>query len=355
MTVPPTAPPPLLLDLLRRHGRNLHSFMVLEPGLSTWAHPGGDAAVAYAARGGHWIAAGGPLCAPEHTIEVARGFAAAARAAGRGAAFFGVSQRLVDRLAGAPEFDALLIGQAPVWNPASWAQSLSKAKKLRNRLKSAQRASVIARRAEADEIAEGAPLRAAMGAIVEQWTEAHALPPMGFMVTLELFQNAPLRRYFVVEHEGRLAGFAVCVPIYGRNGWLVEDMMISSEAPAGSSETLVDAAMRSLAAEGAEVVSLGMVALAGLERAGDRHPVLTAILRTSARTMGWLYNFDGLYRFRDKMKPTEWEPVYLVTSGSVSWLTLRAVLMAFAEGWLPRFAFRVLGRWVRQRLTRSAP
>jgi phosphatidylglycerol lysyltransferase len=349
---PATPDPQLLLALLRQHGRNLHSFMVLEPGLSVWSTPARDAAVAYTARGGHWIAAGGPLCAPERTEEVARDFAAAARAHGRTAAFFGVSQPFVDRLAGSGEFDALSVGQAPTWQPARWDESLRKADKLRNRLKRAVRAGVRVRRAEADEVAEGAPLRRAMTEIVQHWAEAHALPPMGFMVTLELFQHAALRRYFVAEHEGRVCGFAVCVPIYGRGGWLVEDMMMAAGAPGGTSEALVDTAMRQLAAEGAQVVSLGMVALAGLQQLQGRceHPVLLALLRTSARATGWLYNFEGLYRFRDKMRPTAWEPVYLVSSGRVSAWTIRAVLMAFAEGWLPRFGWRALRRRVRQTL-----
>ena len=174
---------------------------------------------------------------------------------------------------------------------------------------------------------------------------------MGFMVTLELFQHAAERRYFVAEAaDGRAIGFAVAVPVYARGGWLVEDMVVSRDAAAGTSEALVDALMRRLAGDGAELVSLGMVALAGLDppaagqRAGRAHPFLTAQVRTAARFMGWLYGFEGLYRFRAKMKPQSWEPVYLVAPGRVSWLTIRAVLMAFAQGWVPRFALRTLGR-----------
>jgi len=104
---------------------------------------------------------------------------------------------------------------------------------------------------------------------------------MGFMVTLELFQHSELRRYFVVESDGTVQGFAVCVPIFGRKGWLLEDMIMRPTAPSGSSEALVDAVMRRLCDEGAQVVSLGMVALAGLD-AGEsrgRHPILTWMLR----------------------------------------------------------------------------
>lgn len=342
------APP--LLDLLRRHGRNLHAFMVLEPGLSTWATEDEDAAVAYADRGGYWVAAGAPLCAPNQRLAVARGFAEAAGATGRGVAFFGVGQPFVDALGDADDFDVLRIGQTPVWHPTAWEDCVATSRKLRNRLNRGRREGVQVRHIEAAEVADGAPMRSRMTDLADAWTRGHALPPMGFMVTLELFQHADERRYFVVEREHELLGFAVCVPVYGRNGWLVEDMLLAPHAPAGTSEVLIDGFMRALAAEGADLVSLGMVALAGIERDAedDRHPWLMGFLRLCARTMGGLYNFDGLYRFRKKLQPVAWEPVYLVTRGRMTPWTLRAVLMAFAEGWLPRFAVRVLGRWAQR-------
>ena len=340
-----------LLELLAKHGRNLHSFMVLEPGLSVWFTD--DAAVAYAERGGYWVAVGGPLCASEQTVPVAHAFLAAAREAGCKVVFFGVTQPLVDRLAGT-NFDSLLVGLAAVWNPAGWTDVIRGAVKLRNRLNKASHSGVVVRLLPSDELAEGQPLRSELVNIVNSWADHKALPLMGFMVTLELFQHSELRRYFVVESDGTVQGFAVCVPIFGRKGWLLEDMIMRPTAPSGSSEALVDAVMRRLCDEGAQVVSLGMVALAGLD-AGEsrgRHPILTWMLRFCSRTMGWLYNFEGLYRFRNKMKPSAWEKVYIVSSGPVSFWTIRAILMAFANGWVPRFGVRVLGRWSRKWLRR---
>ncbi len=334
-----------LLELVREHGRNLHAFMVLEPGLQVWYTPDGRAAVAYADRGGHWVAAGSPLCAVERVAEVTQAFLNAADRAGRVAVFFGVSDRFAERLEGLP-VDVLPIGQAPIWDPREWTETVGRAKKLRNRLRRGERLGLCPRLADVRELTVGQPLRDAMQALTEQWTQAHALPPMGFVVTLELFQHPAERRYIVIEHDDLLAGFAVCVPVSGQDGWLVEDMMVAPNAPAGTGETLVDAAMRQLASEGAAMVSLGLCVLAGLQTTRNDHPVLMAILRTSGRLMGGLYNFDGLYRFRNKMRPAQWQTVYLVSNRRMTVWTLRAVLMAFAQGWIPRFAMRVVGRWL---------
>jgi fatty acid desaturase len=339
-----------LLEALAKYGRNLHSFMVLEPGLSVWNKD--DAMIAYADRGGYWVAVGGPLCAIEDTLVVASAFRESARKAGRKVVFFGVTRPLVDRLEGA--FDSLQVGLAAVWDPAQWQHGVADSGKLRNRLSKARRSGVAVRLLDSSQVAEGTPLRHRFVEIVDSWADRKALPPMGFMVTLELFQHAERRRYFVVESDGIVHGFAVCVPIYGKNGWLLEDMMIQPESPAGCGESLVNAVMCQLRDEGAEVVSLGMVALAGLDAEPNprNHVFLTALLRFCARSMGWLYNMEGLYRFRDKMKPSAWEPVYIVASGKVSFWTIRAILMAFANGWVPRFAARGLGRWTRQRFRR---
>ncbi len=339
-----------LLDALAKYGRNLHSFMVLEPGLSVWSE--GDALIAYADRGGYWVAVGGPLCATEDTLAVARAFRKSARKAGRKVVFFGVTRALIDRLD--TSFDSMPVGLVAVWDPAAWQQVLAGSGKLRNRLNKARRSGLAVRRVESGEVAENTSMRQRFGEIVDAWADSKALPPMGFMVTLELFQHAERRRYFVVEADGIIHGFAVCVPIYGKNGWLIEDMMLQPESPAGCGELLVDAVMCRLRDEGADVVSLGMVALAGLdaEPLPKNHFFLTALLRVCARSMGRLYNWEGLYRFRDKMKPSKWEPVYLVAGGNVSFLTIRAVLMAFTNGWVPLFAARALGKWTWQRFRR---
>ena len=340
-----------LLELVERNGRNLHSFMVFEPGLSLWFAD--DAAIAYTQQGGYWVAVGGPLCDPDKTLGTLHDFRLAAKQAGCGVVFFGVTQPLVERLRDS-DFDFLQIGLAPSWNPAEWEAVVRQANKLRNRLSKAKRDGVVCRNLAPDELNIESATREKLTRLADAWAMSKALPPMGFMVTLELFQHAERRRYFVAEYGGEISGFAVCIPVYGRNGWLLEDMILSPNAPSGCSELLIDHAMRFLAHEQAEFVSLGLVALAGLQgtESEKRHPFLSRFLRLSSKTMGWLYNFDGLYRFRSKFKPAQWEPVYIVAGTRIHFLTIRAILMAFAKGWVPRFGLRVLGHWLQQRSAR---
>ncbi len=345
-----------LLPLVRKHGRNLHSFLTLEPGLSVWRKDD-DAAVAYVDVGGCVVAAGGPLCAADRSREVAAEFAAAHH---KQAVFFGVSRAFVDRLRLGDDddqqnddgFDVLPIGQVPVWSPRDWPSVVKKADKLRNRLKRAAKLGVVVRNATIDEVR--GPLGARMSEIADSAAAQRALPAMGFMVRVELFDHAEERRYFVAEVHNHIVGFAVCVPVYGRDGWLLEDMMVDDDAPAGCGEALVDGVMVGCA--DASVVSLGMVVLAGVDEDefAARHVWWVRALRLSSRVFRGLYNFEGLLRFRDKLRPTAWEPVYVVTRGPVSFRALRAVLMAFCNGWVPRFALQGFVRGLVRRVRRIA-
>lgn len=318
-----------ILELLRLYGRNVHSFEVLEPGLQYWFTPDRRAAVAYVDRGFYRVGAGGPLCPRERLAEVAWEFGLDARRQHRKAAFFGVSQRFIQALD--DRFDWLQLASQPCWDP----RAFSLTSKVRNRVKKAEKAGLSIR-----QVAELDPQR--VDPLLKVWERQHPLPPMRFMVTMDVYRYAAEKLYLIAEQEGELRALAAAVPIYGLNGWLLEDLIIDRQAAPGAAEALIDRFMKVTGELGCPVASLGMVALAGVGH-DPRHPILAWLLRACYRLLDSLYSFQGLYRFRSKLNPSFWEPVYVAACGKVTWLTIRAILMAFAGGWVPAFASRALG------------
>jgi lysylphosphatidylglycerol synthetase-like protein (DUF2156 family) len=340
----------LALNLLRKYGRNVYSFEILEPGLSYWFSADGESVVAYVDHGLYWMAVGGPICPQPQLLEVANQFAAAARAKNRFAAFFGVSDRFLRVL---PEdgggFDWLQIGEQPLWDPQEWNEVFKKSRKVRNRINRAKRAGISVRRPDKSEFAAGTALRKDSESLLKVWVAEHPLPPMRFIATVDLFSHAEERRFFLAEQEGKVVGLLTAVPIYGLQGWLLEDIIIKRGCAGGTSEALIDCAMRSLAEEeGTAFATLGLVALAGLQpNRQHRHIVFAYLLNWCYCSLNWLYGFQGLYAFRSKFFPSSWEPVYIVAQGKVTFITVRALLMAFAGGWVPFFAARTFARMVR--------
>jgi len=323
------------LALLRGHAYTTVSFQLLESDFQYW-FDGDDAFVAYIDTGGAWVAGGAPIASADRLVEVAHRFVAAARRAGRRASFFGCEQRFVD----ASAMPALVVGQQPVWQPAAWDALLATTPSLRYQVRRAGKKGVTARLVDAAEVSDpSAPLARAIAALSEQWLASRRMAPMGFLVKLEPLGFARERVLVVAERAGAVVGFLSAVPVYGRRRLFVEDVLRATDAPNGTPELLVDAAMRAAVARGDEAVTLGLAPLAGK---------VAPPLRLARALSAPLYDFRGLHAFKDKLRPASWEPVYLCAP-SLRWLALRDGLTAFARGSVVRFGLRTLARRPRVR------
>lgn len=314
-----------MLALLRRHGSHVTSFQVLEPGFSYWFD--GEACVAYFEAAGAWVAAGAPLAPAERVGEVMRRFVQAAKAQGKRARFFAIEPSVV------PDgFEVLPIGARPEWDPREWEEGLKRHRSLREQIRRSRAKGVRVRRVEPSELIEGAPLRAAVDGLIARWVASKPMPAMGFLVDVHPYGFPEARRYFVAEQGERLVGFLAAVPIFQREGWLFEDLLRDPASPNGTPELLVDAAMRALAEEGSPLVTLGLVPLAEVPEGWLRW------IRDHSR---WLYDFEGLRRFKAKLAPKGWSPVGLAfPKGQTQVLAVVDALQAFARGSFFRFGLR---------------
>jgi hypothetical protein len=172
-------------------------------------------------------------------------------------------------------------------------------------------------------------LRAAVDAMAADWLASHHLEPMGFLVAVEPFGFADAHRYYVAERAGVAIAFTSLVPIPARGGWLVEDTFRSDRAPNGTTELLLDSALRGAA--GDQVVTLGLAPLSG--------PIAPAL--RVARTLGSpLYDFASLRRFKQRLHPDRWERVWLVHPPRRRAHSVIDALRAFAGGSLVGFGVR---------------
>ena len=312
--------------LIVQHGWNSTSFQVLEDGYRYWFW-GDEACVAYVDTGRAWVVAGAPIAPEAQLGEVVTRFLEEAQRAGRRVCFFAVEARLLAQTA----LRGLPIGEQAVWDPRGWSGVLSGAKSLREQLRRARAKGVTVRRLTVDELEHHGP---ALDGLAERWLAGRALAPLGFLVELELFRDPHQRRYFVAEQGGRVVGALTAVPVYAREGWLLEDLLRDASAPNGTAELLVDAAMTTLAAEGSSYVTLGLAPLSG------ELPRPLALAREVTRP---LYDFHGLRAFKAKLRPERWDPIYLAYERAPVRAVLDA-LRAFARGSLRAFVLRTILR-----------
>ena len=319
------------LAALDRFGEDAVSFQGLESALAWWhdasAPAGTGASVAYLDTGRSWIAAGRPLAAD--TAPAARRFAAAARAAGRRPVFFAV-----ESLAPFAGFRHLAIGLQSVLEPSRWPATLATHRRLREQLRRARAKGVSVRVVEPAELMPGMPLRAAVERLGAEWLAARAMEPMAFLVAVEPFHAPERHLYVVAERHGRPVQFLSAVPARRSGGWLFEDMLRGAEAPNGTTELVLDLALRTIAGDAAWATP-GLTPLAG---------GVSWSLQAARIVSRPLYDFEGLRRFRARLSPSRWIPIWLVWDRGPALLVLADVLRAFAGGRLAAFAWRSLTR-----------
>jgi phosphatidylglycerol lysyltransferase len=333
-------------SLVLRHGWNAMAYQILNPGIRRWFSADGEAVIGYVQAGRSRVVAGAPVCAAERLAEVSRAFAADARRAGRWVCYFGAQERLIELLGEGGPISTLLLGAQPFWDPRRWAAIVDGKASLRAQLHRARNKGVRVRPLPAG----GTEQQAELQRCLSEWLERRGLPPMHFLVEWNILPRLLDRRLFAAEREGRVVGFLVASPIPARNGWLIEQIIRGRGAPNGSNELLLDAAMRTLAAEGAGYVTLG---LSPLSRAVSQEPPppwkirwLLAWVRVHGRRF---YDFEGLERFKSKFQPEGWEPIYAVTNRPrISLSTLYAIAGAFGGTSPVLFIGRALLRALRQ-------
>ncbi len=330
-----------------RHGWNATAYQIINPGITLWFDPRGDAVVGYVRHRAVNVVAGAPVCARERLSDVARAFEIASAGAGAGVCYFGAEDRLVGTLRGSRGHSRVLLGAQPAWDPAHWAQIVARKASLRAQLNRARNKGVLVVPMSPEQATASADLRR----VLAEWLATRGLPPLHFLVEPDTLERLFDRRVFVATRGADVVAFLVASPAPARNGWLVEQIVRGRDAPNGTSELLLDAAMRALAHDGFTYATLGLSPLSrhAPESADTANPPWLRLILHWVRAHGRrFYNFVGLDNFKAKFIPDDWEPVYAIAAESrFAPSMLYAIAGAFSGGSPVSTVSRALWRAVR--------
>lgn len=351
MTRPVTSPLARKVERwIARHGREAGSSQILEAGFE-WFIEESLGCVGYVDTGTAWVAAGAPVAPRGKTNTLAQSFLRAAHARGRRACFFGVEGELASEL----DLPRLKLGEQPEWNPQRYAQE-PLGRSLREQHRRARAKGVCVRSVPlGDDARETCELGARVSTLAQRWLAGRRMEALQFVVALdEDLWRGPHQnirsRLFVAERGPELLAAAVLLPARGNGGWYLKHLLRDPDAPNGTTELLVHELLLTLAEEGSSYATWGLAPLAG-----DVHPAL----RLARRALRPAFDFEGLTRFKAKLAPDRWTPIYLSypTRHSLNGLGSRSALLApgklLTRGALgplralgaPTLGARTLGAW----------
>jgi len=347
-----------LLRLYQLHGYNAHALVGITSGTRLWTSTEADGAVAYNEFGKVWLVPGDPLASVENLAQVSDCFLKKARAEGRVVGFMPASQQFA-KFGRGVGLRAIKIGSAPYFDLATWAPRGDRAKKARAGVNQARRAGVhVTEVVNVDE-----QLVRETACLCKSWlTTRRSAIRFEWLFTVDLFQHKEKKKYFTArDPDGKLVGFLAASPIPAREGWYLEDVLRSKDAPNGTTDLLVVEVMDLLKRGGAKLATLGTTLMA-TEGVPDRgvhiSRVLSRLAWPVARCFSVFYNFDGVRRFKSKFAPSWWESEYVLMSNNVTAppRVLGAVIHAIVPAGPSYLIARQINRaWRRLQTAKKAP
>ena len=317
-----------LHSLLQKFGYNSSSYVLLEGPKNYFITPCIEGFIAYQSSVGVAVIGGDPVCAPEQAETLLREFREALRP--RAVCAYQVSPHLLPAFRAAG-FDDVQVGVEAVIELEKFTLSGGKLEIVRAATNKARREGVVI--TEHNPFAPGAETELINGeirAVSEEWLHARGNREMGFLLGgLGLGQPSD-KRYFLARSgagHGRVEGFIICEPIYGRNGYYLDVTRRRPDAIRGTMELLTAEICQRLRDEGYEMASMGLAPLAQLDDPDlTRHPRVARMMQLIYDKSKKLYDFNLLHRYKAKYHPHAWERRYLCFTPRLSLRMFYALL-----------------------------
>ncbi|MHB8577163.1 MAG: phosphatidylglycerol lysyltransferase domain-containing protein [Dehalococcoidia bacterium] len=309
-----------LVEYVERHARSAEQTASLQGRWSLFGAADCTGLVPYRMHFGTALVPGNPLADEPRMGAVLDEFLRFC-AARRWHAVFVPAGRAFTRVAVSRGCSAIKLGEAPLFDLACWNTSGRAGAKLRAAMNHAARYGVCADEAV---VGRSRALREALTELHRAWLRSRAAAPLGFILGGDPAEPRPGRRWFVAALDSEMQAFVTTSPLPGHDAAAIDSFVRRPGAVRGSVESAVAAAIRSLRSEGVKCVTMPMAPLRGLEANGNNadqlilgrddieHRGALAELRRLRSHGSRVYRAESLERFKQKLAPTDWEPVYLV-------------------------------------------
>jgi len=294
---------------VRRYGASSNSYVLLEGPKSYFTSPGVDGFLAYQLSAGVALIAGDPVCAPQQARRLVHDFT---RAIKRPVGAYQVSPSMLDAFRH-EGFADVQIGKEAIFDLDRFTLAGGQMELVRAATNKARRDGVVV--SEHHPFASGAEvINKELRDISAEWLKGKGNHELGFVLGSLGLDHPSAKRYFIARSEngtGRIEGFIVCEPIYGRSGYYLDVTRRRPDAVRGTMELLTAQILRLLREEGYHMASMGLAPLALLDDADlENHPVLARLMRFVYERVNVNYDFKLLYRYKAKYHPHTWEPRY---------------------------------------------
>jgi lysylphosphatidylglycerol synthetase-like protein (DUF2156 family) len=313
-----------LVTKVRKWG-DVNTDGILDSTCQFFTDPDIDGLIGYRLEAGNAVVFGDPVCAAADKPKLAKAFQTYCLNHKVGVVYIIVSEEFANWAA--QNLCSVLIefGEKYLLNPLSNPinHTGSNPKLLRKKVKHARNEGAI--------VQEYCGIDPAIEKAIEEvaitWQKARQGPQV-YLADFTLFKDRMGKRWFYAKQGEKIVGILVLNELQLQNGWLLNNVTITNEAPNGISELLVISTLQALEKENCQSVIIGPVPSKQLGKISGLGRFSETITKWTYKFAKKVFNLGGHDIFWEKFQPTIYSSFLLFPENNLSISSVRALLKA---------------------------
>lgn len=295
----------IIAEYIKRWG-NASSIALLDPKCRFFSQPEIEGIVGYRVESRCALVFGDPLCAQGVLKKLIEAFHSYCQKQELSVIYTTISKNFALRLKILHGGVLIQVGENLFLDPHHDPETGSKGRKLRNKIKQPLNAGVIVKEyLEEDKIMEHDIEEAAL-----QWLKARQGPQI-YLANVHLFSYRCGKRWFYAQHEEKIVGILLLNKLDAREGWLVNLVLATPDAPVGTSELLISSVLKTLREEGCHFITFGVAQSEELGEIKGFGRVSKFIARSVFNLAKKIFRLDARRKYWKKFRPLS-EPTFVL-------------------------------------------
>lgn len=300
-----------LVETVRRWG-GIATDAILSPTCQIYRDPNIAGLIGYRLENNHAVVFGNPVCSPNDANTLAQSFDRYSKQQGWTTTYVSVTGRFAkwafNNICGI----RLEFGHEVYMDPHSDPRERTgeNASLVRRKVRHAQNEGT-----SVQEYSDNDPqFEEALDEVGQKWLQGRKGPQV-HISRVEIFEDRFGKRWFYAKQGEKLVGVLVLNRLEERDGWLMNHIMFTQDAPHGTPELLVVTTLAQLAQENCRYVSFGNVSKKDEWEIQGLGSFSTWCTQNIVKITRQFFRLDGHLKFWEKFHP-EFEPSYVLLQDS---------------------------------------
>lgn len=312
----------LLVNHVRRFG-DLNTDAILDSQCKIFMAPSIDGFIGYRIKGNCAVVFGDPLCAPCDQLKLANAFKNYCKQHQFNVTYAIISDHFAKSAINHYGSVSIQFGHKlfldPSDNPSN--KKGSKGSLVRKKVRHALKEGVEIK----EYLLNDSELENEITEARNAWQRSRHGPQV-YIAYPNLFKDRTGKRWFYAKQGELLVGFLILNQLHLGASWLLNNLIISKDAPSGTSELLITSVLETLNVEGCKSVVVGPVVANEISHIHGLGKFSTRIVKVIFKIAKSIFRLDKQTVFWDKFQP-EKAPAYLMFD-KVNISTIKALLSA---------------------------